>query len=379
MRWLPTYAVQRALRRTPSGLVHLMIALADHFEPAIVPQDGAQRASLEEQQRRLGSWTQIYPKAFGPWRDHEGRPFVHTYFYPAEQYDRAVLDQLSEHCRSGWGEVEIHLHHGLEAPDTAENTRRQLQRFRDQLAFEHGCLSYFQDSAVPRYAFVHGNFALGNSMGGRNCGVDSELQILADTGCYADLTLPPGIFHPTLISKINSLYECRSPLSRPAAHASGRDLVAGLTPSNFPLIVQGPLVIGSTRGLRPRIENGDLTAANPPTIRRLRLWKKAGISVRGCPNWIFIKLQCHGMDPRDKEAMLGAPMRQFLQELVEGAVERREVLHFVTAREMFNIIMAACDGREGDPGDYRDYYLKRTRQPQAASVRSEPPKETART
>jgi len=34
-------------------------------------------------------------------------------------------------------------------------------------------------------------------------------------------------------------------------------------------------------------------------------------------------------------------------------------LHFATAREMTNMLLAACDGREGNPGDYRDYRLKR--------------------
>jgi hypothetical protein len=28
---------------------------------------------------------------------------------------------------------------------------------------------------------------------------------------------------------------------------------------------------------------------------------------------------------------------------------------------MVNVILAACDGREGNPEDYRDYRLKRTR------------------
>ena len=28
-------------------------------------------------------------------------------------------------------------------------------------------------------------------------------------------------------------------------------------------------------------------------------------------------------------------------------------------REMANILLAACDGREGNPGDYRDYRFKR--------------------
>ena len=54
-------------------------------------------------------------------------------------------------------------------------------------------------------------------------------------------------------------------------------------------------------------------------------------------------------------------MQQFVRGLVGGAEERGETLHFVTAREMVNIILAACDGREGNPGDYRDYWLKRER------------------
>ena len=52
-------------------------------------------------------------------------------------------------------------------------------------------------------------------------------------------------------------------------------------------------------------------------------------------------------------------MQRFLAEFVEGARERNEVIHFVTAREMVNIILAACDGREGNPGECRDYRLKR--------------------
>jgi hypothetical protein len=33
------------------------------------------------------------------------------------------------------------------------------------------------------------------------------------------------------------------------------------------------------------------------------------------------------------------------------------VLHYVSAREMFNIVRAAEDGQNGNPGDYRDYVL----------------------
>jgi hypothetical protein len=91
------------------------------------------------------------------------------------------------------------------------------------------------------------------------------------------------------------------------------------------------------------------------------LWKEAAISVQGRPDWLFVKLHCHGMDPTHEDAMLGNSMQEFLRELVEGAAARKEVLHFVSAREMVNIILAACDGREGNPGDYRDYRLKQKR------------------
>jgi hypothetical protein len=71
------------------------------------------------------------------------------------------------------------------------------------------------------------------------------------------------------------------------------------------------------------------------------------------------------MDPTQREAVLGAAMQRFLSELVEGARDRQEVIHFVTAREMVNIIWAACDGREGNPGEYRDYRLKLARESSA--------------
>jgi hypothetical protein len=71
----------------------------------------------------------------------------------------------------GLGETEIHLHHGVEKPDTAENLRKTLIDFRDRLAEEHHCLSRMDGAGDPMYAFVHGNNALGNSASGKFCGV----------------------------------------------------------------------------------------------------------------------------------------------------------------------------------------------------------------
>lgn len=362
MRWLPSYGWQRLERRARGGrATHLIIAVADHFEPAYLPDTPGEFAPPDEQERRLERWCREYPRIFDAWRDADGRPFRHTYFYPAEQYVAAQIERLAEHCQDGWGEIEIHLHHGVESPDTAECTRRTLVEFRDTLV-ARGCLSRWDGEGAPLYAFVHGNWALANSSGGRFCGVDEEMRILADTGCYADFTLPSAP-DPAQISKINALYECALPLESAAPHRLGRDLRRGHPPETFPLIIQGPLGLNFARRINglpvPNIENAALTTAYPPTVQRLELWRRAAITVAGQPDWAFVKLHCHGMNPADEEAMLGAKIQNFLRELMDWS--QREggcQLHFTTAREMTNIILAACDGREGNPGDYRDYRLR---------------------
>jgi len=85
----------------------------------------------------------------------------------------------------------------------------------------------------------------------------------------------------------------------------------------------------------------------------------AGVVVEGRSEWRFIKLHCHGMDPRDEDAMRGPALKSFLREVKnESEANGTYRIHFVTAREMVNIALAACDGRDGNPGNYRDYRLR---------------------
>jgi hypothetical protein len=291
-------------------------------------------------------------------RDTCNIPFKHTYFYPGEHYDLEIVGVIAEHCFRGWGELEVHLHHGRGEADSAEKLRDKLLLFREQL-LAHGCLCRLDGVGDPRYAFVHGNFTLANS-GHGSCGVDSEILVLAETGCYADFTLPSWP-NPAQVRKINSVYECKPPLDRRAAHRQGHDLVVGRRPSLFPLIIQGPLMLDFSKrywGAVPSVENSAITTLNTPSIGRFKLWKGAAISVKGRPDWIFIKLHCHGMDPRDTPTLLGRPMLNVLTDLCKlertGSVQR----HFVTAREMTNIILAACDGQNGSPNDFRNYRLR---------------------
>ncbi len=372
LRWVPAYILDRirAPRRRPAKPEHLVITLADHFEPCFtgIPNEFAPHS---EQMRRVQHWCRTYPN-LGNWTDADGRPFVHTYFYPAEHYHPEVVAMLAEHCHEGWGELEVHLHHGVNSPDSAQNTRQTLARFRDQLV-SHGCLSRLDDDSAPRYAFVHGNWALANSHGGgRFCGVDEEMQILAETGCYADFTLPSAP-SPTQVSKVNSLYECALPLNRRSPQRKGRDLRLGVRPKVYPLIMQGPLLLNFRRSgrLLPRIENGEVASWFPPTLSRLDLWRRAAISVHGQEHWCFIKLYCHGMDPRQEAVMLGEPISEFLCQITAAARERDDLfLHFVSAREMVNIALAACDGRSGNPNEFRNYRLRLLRSSQEEAKRN---------
>lgn len=363
---LPSYAWQRMTRQTPRGTAHLVITIADHFEPSSMPGFLAGYAPRDIQEKRLENWCREYPRNFDAFRDADGQRFTHTYFYPAEQYDEGFVQQLAELCHAGWGEVEVHLHHGLTESTTAEATEKQLISFRDALAHRHGCLAYEEGDPGPKYAFIHGNFTLANCANGFACGIDNEMQLLADTGCYVDMTYPTAVFHPAQIAMINSIYECTLPLGQRAPQRRGRELEVGRPGMRFPFLIQGPWMMDFDRSSRSglgRIENGALTQANPPSLRRLALWKRAGIIVSGRPDWIFVKLHTHGMAPTDTDTMLGPPVQHFLKELIEGAAERSEILHFVSAREMANIILAACDGREGNPGSYRDYRYRLGRPP----------------
>ena len=40
-----------------------------------------------------------------------------------------------------------------------------------------------------------------------------------------------------------------------------------------------------------------------------------------------------------------------------GNATGRFKVHFASAREVFNMVLAAIAGEKGDPGKYRDYYL----------------------
>jgi hypothetical protein len=291
-----------------------------------------------------------------------GTKFRHTNFFPIEQYDERLINKLAEMQSEGLGEVEIHLHHGLEKPDTSENLRSALIKYRDILAEKHRLLSRFDKKDMPRYAFVHGNLALANSCNGKYCGVDNEMQILADTGCYVDMTLPSAP-DESQVPMFNQIYECEFPLNQPIPHRKGKNVKVRGNLSQLPLIFTGPLVFNWTRLVNgipfPRIDDGCLSFQQDLNLPRFKRWVSANVTVEGRSDWIFVKLYCHGFFDNDQSTCIGEKAKRFFGEIVENGEKTNEYkVYFATAREAFNMVLAAIDGKSGSPGDFRDYRLK---------------------
>jgi len=360
--WLARYPFARAgslFEPTANGQKHIIFTIANHFEPSWSTNG---LLDLDVQRRRLDEYSKLAQKAGEAVRDTDGTKFRHTNFYSGEQYDRRILEKMAWMQAEGLGEVEVHLHHGVDKPDTADNLRKTLTEFRDCLAEEHKLLSRFAGEAQPKYAFVHGNLALANSAGGRFCGVDEEMQILQETGCYVDMTLPSAP-DQSQVAVLNKIYECGLPLNEKMPHRTGIAVRVFGNQPQLPLIFTGPLIFNWTRRRRglphPGIDDGALAGNHPPDASRLRRWLSANITVKNRPEWIFVKLYCHGFFDRDQSACIGEQAQRFFSETVETGEKTGEYkVYFASAREAFNMVSAAIDGKQGSPGEYRNYRLQ---------------------
>src|SRR5262245_13097177 len=261
--WPRLAAAGWGLRSRP---VHALICIADHFEPHW------QRPAAAVARDRVARWRSEYPMLAARYSDSRGQSPQQTFFFPAEEYDPALVEPLAAIARFGFGDVEVHLHHDN---DSSAGLRQQLLEFTTALHDRHGLLVREMDGRI-RYGFIHGNWALDNSRpDGRWCGVNDELTVLRETGCYADFTMPSA---PAACqtSTINSIYYAVDDPLRPKSHDRGTLARAGRPPpADALLLIQGPLLLDwrlRKHGLWPRIENGDLTAQRPPTLARLWNW-----------------------------------------------------------------------------------------------------------
>jgi hypothetical protein len=324
--------------KLPDDKKHLIFVMADHYEPGY----GDQGVEVNR------SWLEAFEPIAEASRDRYGNCFRYTWFYPYDHRNEPVLAALSEMARKGYGEVELHWHH---PPATTETFPGML---KEAIAWfqRHGALITSGPNPQTRFAFIHGNWALDNSH--PTCGVNNELDILFRHGCYADFTFST-IGSKSQPSKVNSIYYVLD-TGKPKSYDRGVDARVGNPVDDRLMIFEGPLMMEPLSG---RLEYGAIEAYALPAPARIARWIDANIHVRGRPEWVFAKVYSHGCQSENE--ILRKHLGPMLASLAETCRKRGIALHYMTAREAYNVAKAAEDGKVGDPEDYRDYKIPKPR------------------
>lgn len=340
--WLIPYIFEivKRIARKPAAVKNIYFSFVDHYEPYMLNNDD------QVAKNRVEEWVKRYPPVADRHYDSNGNKPRHTFFYPIEEYREDLLEDIARLCKSGYGDVEVHLHHDH---DTREGTSRKLMDFKSLLFNKHGLLRKDDTSGNIIYAFIHGNWALDNSRpDGRWCGVDNELEILEQTGCYMDMTMPSAP-SDTQTTKINAIYWAKGRQGKRKSHNQGRDVEVGKWKNEGELLmVQGPLTLNWKKRkmfLMPKIESSEISFDSPPSIERISLWEKAGISVKGAEEHIFIKVHTHGALEKNSGMLFEWGFDRLWTDLEDSFRDRAGYnLYYVTAWEMYKTIESLAIG-----------------------------------
>jgi len=337
--FLPDYvrSVFRPVAATV-GPTHIFFLMVDHFEPPL--------SNVERTQQ----WANRYRALAMRHHDSTGRPVQHTWFYPGEQFNVSLLSILHQLMADGLGEVELHYHHENDSAATLsvalKNAIAGFQTF--------GFLKTVDGRTA--FAFVHGNEGLDNA-DGEACGVNDELRLLHSLGCFADYTFP-AIYHRAQPPFVNSLYAARDDPG-PKSYQTAWPLLDLKRGAADLMIFQGPLVFAPSWSLRRLfidVDDGNIHAAMPASATRVKRWVNARVRVAERPDWVFVKVFAHGVSSiEDENEVVGENFDNALTELEQHYNDgQRYVLHYVTAREAYNLAMSAASGATGDPSAYLD-------------------------
>ena len=316
--------------------MRVWLAIADHYEPYVGNVDD--ETAIE----RVALWSREWPAIAGRYRDSAGRPPCYTFFYPQEQYRPHLIDALAEITRAGIGDVEIHIHHDGEGEQDFVD---RMSVFRDTLFYKHGLLRKHQGQI--RFGFFHGNWALDNSLpGGRYCGLNNEISLLEELGCYADFTMPCGD-SPAQARTVNEIYWAIDNPTEPKSYDRGERFKAGDRKAGQAtglLMIPGPLGIRWAERLAPRLEKGEIAGYDLPSRYRVNRWLDWAPRVGSD---IFIKLYTHGTQERNSSALLPAGLSALFEAVQAECGDRQWPFLYVSCWQMYQAIDAI--GRREDP------------------------------
>ncbi|MGH7491791.1 MAG: hypothetical protein ACREOO_05300 [bacterium] len=353
------------LRVKAGAPTHIVFLYVDHFEPKENTHDVSMQAA------RMRQWLEHYPAMASRHRDADGCPPKHSWFYLVEDWetekdDLTFLKQLAHLSYDGFGEVDLHVHHGrgwhiFPEIDTAEKLAQQIERLK-RLYRQTGALITAAPAPQSFYGFIHGKWALDNSAHGLYCGVDQELEILRRTGCYADFTMPSG-HGSTQSRKINSIYYAATRKRNNKNHDWGEEVRAGdatVKDERRLMILQGMIEVYARNFILGKsiVEKSNLDFHDLPSPERIDQWIRCNVHVAGRRDWVFVKVHTHGAREENFEVCFGEHadmMHAYLEERYNDG--NRFKLHYVSAREAYNLVKAAEAGMAGDPHQYRDFLI----------------------
>lgn len=184
------------------------------------------------------------------------------------------------------------------------------------------------------------------------CRVIDELDILKETGCYADFTFP-NLYTPAQPSQVNSIFYART-TGLPKPHERGTPAEVGKSAKGL-LLVQGPMWAGFTKAV---FDDANLSVSQHPHPSRIDHWIASHVHVRGKPNWIFIVVHTHSATEYAQDMLFQGNMQRTWAALETRFKNNGNRLHYVTTREVYNIIKAAEAGKDGNPDHYRDFLIQ---------------------
>jgi hypothetical protein len=331
--WLASYLkdrLRKSLRSTKPK--RAWVAITDHYEPL------GRGASKETAFGRVAQWREKWPRiADDALRDAASQRPQYSFFYPQEEYQCDLLNGLAEIVRLGFGDVEVHLHHDNEQ---RESFIQKITDYCRRLTEDHGLLR--QQNGRTVFGFIHGNWALDNSSpDGKCCGLNGEISLLRDLGCYADFTMPSAP-SATQGRIVNQIYWCtNNPDNRPRSFDHGIEATTGGGRRGDLLMITGPLGLRFGERLMPHLETGELAGYDMPTPSRVRRWFDLAPTIG---EDVFIKLHTHGAADWNQESLLNGGLENLLNWLAEEAERRNIEIHWATAWQMYQAASALIHG-----------------------------------
>jgi hypothetical protein len=316
--WLWPYVLDRTRKAWSHAQARprrVWLMIADHFEPFRGTRD------LSVARERVLAWRRAWPEIAKRHQDSTGASAQYTFFYPQEEYHPELLELLAEIVREGYGDVEVHIHHDSGGPNGGgqQEFMDRMSGFLEVLRNRHGLLR--EQNGKRAFGFIHGNWALDNSRpDGRCCGLNNEITLLRDLGCYADFTMPCGP-HASQCRTLNTIYWATDDPGKPKSYDRGQPVLPGRPGHGDLLMIPGPFGLRWGGRLTPHLEIGELASHNGPSVQRVKRWLELAPRIGSD---LFIKLFAHGAFEKNMTELLGGGLQNLLC-LLKDAMRRPEI------------------------------------------------------